>query len=185
MPGSRAAEIDSLWQPMQQIAIRLKQKYPGSSFTTVAVDAERRQVLKAAQVPGFECKYTIGSVSKTTRTADLSIVASGSATLQVAAVGCPMVIVYQSSRILWHLIGRWLLKTKYLSLVNILADRKLVPEFMPYFGSIEPIVESITQLLDDSDSLAQISSELIQLAKPLAEKKACEEVAEIVIEMLR
>jgi len=185
MPGSRAAEIDSLWQPMQQIAIRLKQKYPGSTFTAVAVDAERQQVLKAAQVPGFECKYTIGSASETTRTADLSIVASGSATLQVAAVGCPMVIVYQSSRILWHLIGRWLLKTKYLSLVNILADRKLVPEFMPYFGSIEPIVESITQLLDDSDRLAQISSELIQLAKPLAEKKTCEEVAEIVIEMLR
>jgi len=185
MPGSRAAEIDSLWRPMQQIATRLKQKYPAATFVTVAVDAERKEILKAAQIAGFESQFTIDSVSKTADAADFAIVASGSATLQVAAVGCPMVVMYQSSRILWHLIGWWLIKTKYLSLVNILAGRELVPEFMPYFGSIEPIVEGIEQLLEDRDKLAQISGELIKLAEPLAEKKACEQVAEIVVEMLR
>jgi len=185
MPGSRAAEIDSLWRPMQQIATRLKQKYPAATFVTVAVDAERKEILKAAQIAGFESQYTIGLVSNTADAADFAIVASGSATLQVAAVGCPMVVMYQSSRILWHLIGWWLIKTKYLSLVNILAGRELVPEFMPYFGSIEPIVESIEQLLEDRDKLARISDELIELAEPLAEKKACEQVAEIVVEMLR
>jgi len=185
MPGSRAAEIDSLWRPMQQIAARLRKKYPGASFTTVAVDAERKEILKASQIVGFRCHYTIGSVGETASAADFAIVASGSATLQVAAVGCPMVIMYQSSKILWHLIGRWLLKTKYLSLVNILAGRELVPEFMPYFSSIEPIVESIEQLLEDRDKLAQTSSELIELAESLAERKACEQVAEIAIEMLR
>jgi len=185
MPGSRAAEINSLWRPMQQIATRLKQKYPAATFVTVAVDAERKEILKAAQIAGFESQFTIDSVSKTAAAADFAIVASGSATLQVAAVGCPMVVMYQSSRILWHLIGWWLIKTKYLSLVNILAGRELVPEFMPYFGSIEPIVEGIEQLLEDRDKLAQISGELIKLAEPLAEKKACEQVAEIVVEMLR
>ena len=112
------------------------------------------------------------------------IVASGSATLQVAAAGCPMVIMYQSSRILWHLVGRWLLKTKHLSLVNILAKRKLVPEFMPYFSSIEPIAQSIEKLLDDKDKLSRVSSELIELVKPLSEKKAHDEVAEIAVKML-
>ncbi len=185
MPGSRAAEIDTLWLPMQQIATRLKRKYPNTTFTTVAVDAERQKTLKAAQIPGFECKYTIGSVAETARTVDFSIVASGSATLQIAAAGCPMVIMYQSSRILWHLLGRWLLKTKYLSLVNILANKELIPEFMPYFGSIRPVLEAIELLLEDSDKLAQTSEELVQLAEPLTEKKACREVAEIVVEMLR
>ena len=185
MPGSRAAEIDLLWRPMQQIATRLKQKYPAATFVTVAVDAERKEILKAAQIAGFESQFTIDSVSRTADAADFAIVASGSATLQVAAVGCPMVVMYQSSRVLWHLIGWWLIKTKYLSLVNILAGRELVPEFMPYFGSIEPIVEGIEQLLEDRDKLAQISGELIKLAEPLAEKRACEQVAEIVVEMLR
>jgi lipid-A-disaccharide synthase len=92
--------------------------------------------------------------------------------------------MYQSSRILWQLVGRWLIKTKYLSLVNILAGKELVPEFMPYFTYIDPIVESIEPLLQDKDKLSQISAELIKLAEPLAVKKARNEVAKIVLEML-
>ncbi len=184
MPGSRAAEIESLWRPMQQIAIRLKQKYPDATFTTVAVDVERKQLLQAAQIPGFECQYTISAVSETAAAVDFAIVASGSATLQVAAAGCPMVIMYQSSRILWHLAGRWLVKARYLSLVNILAGKELVPEFMPYFGSIEPVIESIERLLEDKEQLTRTSSELINLVEPLAEKRACEQVAEMVVQML-
>jgi len=184
MPGSRAAEIDSLWLPMQQIAIRLKKKYPEVTFITIAVDAERQKILKAAQIPDFECQYSIDSVHHTAGAVDFSIVTSGSATLEVAAVGCPMVIMYQSSRILWHLAGRWIVKTKYLSLVNILADRQLVPEFMPYFSSIEPIVNSIELLLEDTDKLAQTSKSLIQLVEPLAEKKARSEVSKIALELL-
>jgi len=185
LPGSRAAEVDSLWHPMQQIANRIKEKYPAATFVTVAVDDERKQILKAAQIKGFECQYTIGAVSETARKADFAIVASGSATLQVAAVGCPMVVMYQSSKILWHLVGRWLVKTKYLSLVNTLADKELVPEFMPYFSSIGPIVENIENLLQDRDNLARISDELVQLTEPLAAGNASEEVAQIVVAMLR
>jgi lipid-A-disaccharide synthase len=184
LPGSRTAEIEALWPPMQMIASRLKKEYPNATFTTVAVDAERLQVLKNTQITGFECEYTIGSVIDTARDADFAIVASGSATLQVAAAACPMVIMYQSSKILWHLIGRWLIKTKYLSLVNILANKELVPEFMPYFSSIEPVVETIKQFIEDGNKLAQISEELIKLVEPLAEKKASKEVAQIVVKML-
>ena len=184
MPGSRPAEINTLWLPMQQIAIRLKQKYPAITFTTVAVDAKREHILKEKQIPGFDSQYTIGSVNETAGSADFAIVASGSATLEVTAAGCPMVIMYQSSRILWHLLGRWLIKPKYLSLVNILSDKELVPEFMPYFTSLNPIAETIEHLLEDSDRLSQLSEDLINLVKPLAEKKASEEVAKIALEML-
>jgi len=185
MPGSRTAEIDALWQPMQKIALRLSQKYPNAAFTTVAVDTDRQKLLQATRIPGFECKYVVGSVFDVARAADFAIVASGSATLQVAAAGCPMVIMYQSSRILWHLIGRWLLKTKHLSLVNILANKELVPEFMPYFASTEPIAATVEQLLADTAQLAQISADLVKLTQPLTEKKARDQVAKIVLEMLQ
>jgi len=65
-----------------------------------------------------------------------------------------MVIMYQSSRILWRLIGRRLVTTRYLSLVNILSGGELVPEFMPYFSSIDPIVGAIERLMNDHDELA-------------------------------
>ena len=184
MPGSRPAEIESLWRPMQQIARRLKKKYPEITFTAVAVDNKRVEVLKSTQLLGFRCKYDIGTVSDTAGVCDFSIVASGSATLQVAAAGCPMVIMYQSNKILWHLVGRWLVKTKYLSLVNILAGKELVPEFMPYFSSIEPIVERIERLLEDKSGLSQLSSELIKLAEPMHQTIASEKTAQVVTEML-
>lgn len=196
MPGSRPAEIESLWRPMQQIAIRIKEKYPAVRFVTVAVDSRREDILRAAQIPGFECQYSVDSVYKTAHEADFSIVTSGSATLEVAAAGCPMVIMYQSSRILWHLFGRWIVKTKYLSLVNILSSRgvptrqsgfgdgALVPEFMPYFTSIDPIVETIERLIENNETLIQVSDELTKLTVPLAQKKACEEVAALAVEML-
>jgi lipid-A-disaccharide synthase len=184
LPGSRAAEIKTLWPTMQQIAIRLKQKYDGLTFNTVAVDTEGVSILQSKQQAGFDCDYSISDVIEAADEADFAIVASGSATLQVAAAGCPMVIMYQSSKLLWHLAGKFIIKTKYLSLVNILAEKELVPEFMPYFSSIEPVVKTIERLLEDKKKLAKISRELVKLAEPMAAKNAGQKVAEIVVEMM-
>jgi len=184
MPGSRNAEINSLWQPMQWIALRLKARYPGSSFVTVAVDQERKQMLARRRVEGFDCDFVIGDVACAAHQADFAIVASGSATLQVAAVGCPMVVMYKTHRLLWHLVGRFLVRTKHLSLVNLLARRSLVPEFMPYFTSIDPIVRTIEDFIDNPGKLSQINAELLELIGPLREQKASENVAAIVREML-
>lgn len=185
MPGSRMAEIDSLWKPMQEISLRLKQKYPGASFTTVAVNDERRRLLEQKQIPGFECRYSVDTVRDTAAAVDFSIVASGSATLEVASSGCPMVIMYQTNKYLWHLIGRWLVYAKFFTLVNLLADRELAPEFMPYFTSIEPIVQRVDGYLQDKGLLSQISNGLIDTVEPLTRKKASEETARVVLEMLR
>lgn len=184
MPGSRDAELKSLWQPMQRIALRIKTKYPGATYVTVAVDDKRRKSLEENQIAGFECDYTISSVCETADAADFAIVASGSATLEVAAMACPMVVMYQSSRIAWHLAGWWLIKTEYLCLVNILAGKELVPEFMPYFTSIGPIVESIEQSLNDRRKLTQLSGELAELTRPLGRKNAGQETAKVIAEML-
>jgi len=185
MPGSREAELKDLWIPMQQISIRLKGIHPNVEFSVVAVDSERLEGLRARQIAGFDCHYQVGTVNETAAKVDFSIVASGSATLEVAAAGCPMVIMYQSNRLLWHLAGKYIVKSRYLSLVNILAGKELVPEFMPYFASIEPIVASVEQLLSDRSELARISGELTALVKPLAEKEASGEVADILVGMLQ
>jgi lipid-A-disaccharide synthase len=92
--------------------------------------------------------------------------------------------MYQSSRVLWHLVGRWLVKTKYLSLVNILAERELVPEFMPYFASVEPIAAKCLELIADRNRLSKVSGELVKLVQPLRAPNASQRTAEIVGEML-
>jgi lipid-A-disaccharide synthase len=184
LPGSRNAEIKSLWEPMQQVALKLKKRYPGLKIVTIAIDEERKSILASSAIPGFESVYTIGSVASVISQVDFCIAASGSVTLQVAAAGCPMVIMYQSSKFLWHLVGRWLIKSKYLSLVNILADKELVSEFMPYFNSIEPITAVIEEMLNAPDKLSYLSGDLVKLAEPLGSRNASERVSEIVTEML-
>jgi lipid-A-disaccharide synthase len=185
MPGSRLAEIESLWRPMQEIALRLKTKYPGASFVAVAASEERRELLERTRLLGFTCAFAVDTVRATATAADFALVASGSATLEVASAGCPMVIMYQTNRVLWHLVGRWLVRPKFFTLANLLADRELVPEFMPYFTSIEPIVNRIEGFLKDSALLRRLSNELIDVVEPLTRKKAGEEVARVVIEMLK
>jgi lipid-A-disaccharide synthase len=185
MPGSRLAEIGSLWKPMQEIAVRLKQRYPDASLTTVAVNDEWRRLLERMQIPGFECRYSVDTVRDTAARMDFSLVASGSATLEVASAGCPMVIMYQTNRFLWHLIGRWLVYAKFFTLANLLADREVVPEFMPYFTSVEPIIQRVDAYLQDKTLLTRVSNELIDVVEPLTQKKAGEETARIVAEMLR
>jgi len=184
IPGSRPAEVGSLWRPMQQIAIALNKKFPYITFTTVALNAATKAALDSTRLMGFRTTYAIDAVYKTAIDADFALVASGSATLQVASAGCPMAIMYKTSPLLWHLLGRWLITTKYLSLVNILAGREIVPEFMPYFHSIQPIIDTAQSILEDNKRMTQISSDLISIVQTLATKKASSEVTRIVSEMV-
>jgi lipid-A-disaccharide synthase len=184
IPGSRPAEVGSLWRPMQQIAVALRKKYPNLTFTTVAVDEPTRGALDSTRLMNFRTSYAIDAVYQTARSCDLALVASGSATLQVASAGCPMVIMYKTSALMWHIIGHWLVTTKYLSLVNILAGRELVPEFMPYFRSTQPIVETVQGLFQDKSRLTQISADLLAMALPLTSKKAAGTVAQAAASML-
>lgn len=184
MPGSRKAEIDTLWKPMQEVAAAIKAKFAGAKFTAVAVSNQMAEVLKSRQIKGLEIEYSIRSVFETAAQSDFSLVASGSATLQVAAAGCPMAVMYQSNPILWHLVGRWLITIPFLSLPNILAGRELVPEFMPYFSSVEPIAKVCIDLLEDAELLEWIRKGLLQITHPLATKNAPQATAAIASQML-
>ena len=181
LPGSRDAEIQTLWVPIQRIAIKIKEQYPGVQLIAVSPSETKKRQLEAAQIDGIQCEYRIDSVLKSCEQADLAIAASGSATLQVAAAGCPMVVMYQSNKWLWKLIGQFLVRAKQLSLVNILAGKELVPEFMPYFDSIDPIAAKCISMLGEPEHLAQLSIEIIDIIRPLAEIISCEAVAGMAI----
>jgi lipid-A-disaccharide synthase len=184
LPGSRLAEIKLLWPAMQKVATRISHRWPRAEFAAAAVDEEKLQILTEDKVSTLEYEYTTTSVIEAARRADLALVASGSATLQVAAAGCPMVIMYQSNKLVWHLFGQWLIRTRFLSLINILAKRELVSEFMPYFTSTEPIFGKCIRLLASRTRLINLSRELMDLAEPLAGGNASDNVAGMALEMM-
>jgi lipid-A-disaccharide synthase len=184
LPGSRDAEIEHLWEPMQKIAMRIRQSYPKTKFVAAAVDDRRLHILQDRQLEGFECEYSLGKVYQTCLQSDFALTASGSATLEVAAAGCPMAVMYQANRMMWHCVGRWLIKLEHLSLVNILAGRELVAEFMPYFKSIIPITDFVTKNLADKDMLRDISCKLVEITSNLKQYNASEKTADIIRNML-
>ena len=185
LPGSRNAEIDSLWPAMLEVAAELKDKHPDAVFIACAPDEDKKAMLQeiAADAP-FEIAYESNKLIHVCMQADYALVASGSATLQVAAAGCPMTVMYQSSRLMWHLLGKRLVRLPHLSLVNILAGKELVPEFMPYFTSLDPIIHRTHGMLCTSARMSQISQSLLALIEPLTQRRASNAVADIVLGML-
>lgn len=188
LPGSRKAEIETLWPAMLDIAFILKSKHPQATFTACAPDELKKAQLETfagdLSKHGLEISYEANSLIDVAKRSDFALVASGSATLQVAAAGCPMAVMYQSSPLMWHAVGRWLIRTRFLSLPNILAKRELVPEFMPYFRAVEPIAGRVHRILTSPTQLGRMSAELTGLVKPLTERRASRAVAEMVLNML-
>jgi lipid-A-disaccharide synthase len=184
MPGSRESEITTLWPAMQQIARTLKARHPAIKVTVVAANENIANRLRATEVRSLRCTYSVDSVFETSKRVDFAFVASGSATLQVAAACCPMVIMYQSSKLLWNLVGKRIVKTKYLSLVNILSQKELVPEFMPYFESTSLIANTADSLLNNPQKLNDLSIELAELTKPITGISASQNAAQMILQNL-
>ena len=134
---------------------------------------------------GLDVTHHHGQNAELLASAELTLVASGTATLEVAYYGSPMIVMYKASRLLYHLFARRALRIQHYSLINILAGRPLVPEFMPYFASVDPIVRAVESMVAEPETLARISNELIDMVEPMTTKRAREEVADVVCEMLR
>ena len=83
-----------------------------------------------------------------------------------------MVIFYRVGRLSYNLLGRWLLRTPHLSLVNILAGRRLVPELMPWHGRIGEVTAAVLEVMEDYGWLCQTRRDLLALTDNLRAARA-------------
>jgi len=184
LPGSRKHEINSLWLPMQRIGQRIKNHYPAARFIATASNDTNFNTLDRLADPTLGIELRQSSIEVVTRHADLTLVASGTATLEVAAQNCPMIVLYHVPQLQWLLLGRWLLKTDYVSLVNILANRPLVPEFVPFNRRIDTVARKALELLADPDARQDIRLQLRQLLQPIIKPGAAQNTANLIKKML-
>lgn len=172
-PGSRKAEIDRHMPPMLRIMAEIRGKFPKVQFVAAAPSEERawqiRHHLRSNNTP---VDIRVGSSDAIIRWADLVLSKSGTATLQIARHHKPMVVMYAIAWWKWHLFARYVINTRYIALVNILAGRELVPEYIPFYGSPLPVARECIELLSRPELRASMSRELADLVKPLAPIKA-------------
>jgi lipid-A-disaccharide synthase len=185
LPGSRTHVVKSVFPGQLEVARAIAAQHPEAFFPiSVANDAARRVIEPLIAQSGLRYATHADRNGDLIEASDLVLVVSGTSTLEVAFYHKPMVVMYNSSRLAYHLLGRWLIRTPHLSLVNILANRPLVPEFMPYYTSTEPIATRALELLGSDAQRAAMSRELADLLAPIVKPGAPGNAAAILLEML-
>ena len=188
LPGSRAKEIAKHWPVLLQTAQRIVREQKNVTFMTLATDHEMRQKLEEewARQPmsGVSLDILSGqSLTQLTR-CSLAIVASGTATLECAMAGLPMLVIYKTSWLTYWL-GRFLIQLPYLSMVNVLAGEKVVPEFLQ--GAMEPerLAKAALQILRNPKGAEAMAGRIRDVAKKLGGPGAALRAAGEVEEVLR
>ncbi len=182
LPGSRRHVIQEVLPGQLEVAVALARRFRRIRFLlVVANEAVREQIERQTAPSGLSQRLTLLS-GPTDRTAailaaDLALVASGTVTLEVAYHATPMIVMYNAGRWAYQLVGRWLISTRFLSIPNILANREIVPEFMPYYRSTDPITATAVEWLSSPGKLERVRQELRDLIQPIVKPGAADNAA--------
>lgn len=189
LPGSRRHVVREVLPGQLEIALDLKKRFRRARFLVVPANEEMRQLIESIVTeaaaggtvhllpPAVGAEQAANDRAAAIRAADLVLVASGTITLEVAFHGTPMIVMYNANRWMYRLLGRWLISTKHLSIPNILAGRRLVPEFMPYYRSTDPMIATATEWLSTPATLDRIRRELTEVIKPIVKPGAAQNAA--------
>ena len=146
----------------------------------VSVDRELIQTI-VNRHPGWENVEVVSDgVEQVFKCCDGIVAASGTVTLQAAIYGTPMVIIYKVSPVsAW--LAKILVRVPNVGLVNLVAGRELVPEFLQDDATGDNIARAIQNMLEDEDQLNQLRRRLIALRDVLGGTGASDRVAELAL----
>jgi lipid-A-disaccharide synthase len=184
LPGSRRNEIERMLPAMLSAARRLQNSFPNIHFLLPQADS----------IPdGLLAKYlrlaqlTITVVKKkpydVIQCCDAVMTASGTASLEIALLGVPMVIAYKLSPLTYWL-GRLLVKTPYIGLPNIILGKPAVKELIQGQATPENLVAEISRLLQDSAYAETMRHDLRQVKTLLGDGGGSKNMALLALEML-
>jgi lipid-A-disaccharide synthase len=184
LPGSRETEIQSLLPEMLRAADILAKQKPEAKFILPAAPGIDVQELEKFLGPhSISIAVVEGQTYAAIKAADMVIVASGTATLETAILGKPMVIVYKVSP-LSYWVGKTMVKLDWIGLVNIVAGKKVVPELLQKEARGERIAEEALRILNDEAYRRDMVGGLEQVREKLGVPGAAERVARMALEMI-
>jgi lipid-A-disaccharide synthase len=171
LPGSRHKELTRILPPMLDAARLITRTRPEIQF--IIALARNRSPREAAEIinahtqngstPPLSLHITQHETREALAAADAAVVTSGTATLEAALIGTPLVIVYKESFINWHTLGR-LINTEHFGLVNLIANERLVTELMQQDLTGEKLAQELLALLDakrNAQLRAQLASKVV------------------------
>lgn len=186
LPGSRDKEIAKHLPVMLEAASLIKQRMENIEITvSLASTVERQYVEKIIKEQGFFDKNIIvQGTEKIFKNCSLIIAASGTVTLEAALAAVPMIIIYKVSPVS-YLFGKALIKVSNICLVNLIAEKELVPELIQNDATAENIAKEALNMLNNPDELKKMRNELIGIRDILGGAGASGRVADIALAMLQ
>ena len=187
LPGSRAQEISRILPVMLEVAEGIRRKHPEARFVAPCVDEARAEQVRAL-VGDFPLEIDIGGAYEVLDGARFCMVASGTATVETMLYETPMVVMYRVAPVTYWL-ARMVVNVAHIGMVNILAGRRIVPEFVQHEATVERVLPAALDLIADSPARAAMLQDLRSvkegLGGPGASARAAEAVLEIVDEHRR
>lgn len=181
LPGSREYEINNLLPVMLGTAEKLSKKIKEVQYLVpVAASTFGERIRGMVKKSEARVKILNDSIYDLMNISNLVVTASGTATLEAACLGTPMVIMYKT-HITTYLLGQVLLKLPYVGLPNILAGRKIVPELLQFKARENNLARTVLDLLTDSEKLDRMGSQLKEMIKKLGPPGATERAARAVL----
>ena len=180
LPGSRMREVTSLLPTMAMASQKLYEKFQDIQFIVVKPHSLDEGLYKS-RLGRLKAPYSLvenagGRLYECMAVSDLALVASGTATLECAIMGLPMVITYKVS-LLSAFVMKSFMRVSTIGLVNILAGRKVVPELVQFDFTAGNLFKEASKILSDKDEGARIKAELSEIKKSLGEKGASRRAA--------
>ena len=188
-PGSRQREVRKIFPVMLAAARLLRRDLPALRFATAA-PSERiaRELALLRDAAGWtpdELPIGVGTSRQLMAQATAGMVASGTATVEAASLGMPLVIVYRVAP-LTYWVGRAVVRVPYLGMVNLLANREIAREFLQGAARPGPIAAATLRLLDPvGPARLQQTADLREVVDRLGGGGAAERAAEAILAELR
>lgn len=159
MPGSRVSEIDYLGELFLHTAQLIRRQLPETQFllpaATFATRAALQQLLAQPEFRHENIRLISGHASLAATASDAALVASGTATLEVALCHCPMVVSYKVSPLTYAWVKRQI-RTPWVSLPNVLLGEAAVPEILQDKADAQTLSQAVLGLLDHARQTATV-----------------------------
>jgi lipid-A-disaccharide synthase len=189
LPGSRRQEIAHNFAPMAEAAGILHTRRPDVRFLVACLrpeharNVERQLADLKMRGHNLPIEVHVGRTAEIIELAHASIAKSGSVGLELLYHATPAVVIYQLPWI-ETFAARFIIQCPYISLVNLLADKPLFPEYLAHRVPAQAVADHVLRWLDDPDAYRAIKGELALLRQRVAEPGACDRAAAFVLDLL-
>jgi lipid-A-disaccharide synthase len=185
LPGSRTQEVTKNLPEMLEAAAIVHHKHPETRFLIASFN-DKQAAIACRLMAGMNLPVQVhfGRTQEIIEMAEACISVSGSVSLEIMYRTKPAVVVYRVSNLGLRL-GRYYMTCRFITLVNLLADKEIYPEFLTDRNPSAGVAERVLELLDKPEKAEQVCKDLREVRDRVAQPGACERAAKFLIDELR